>query len=611
MQDGTPENSTVKDANDLEYVGKAWQVTYKDVKHAEQRASQAISETIALIHADDTREITLVISGEAGQGLQTIAHILARMFMNGGLHVLAVSEFMSRIRGGSNSVTLRAAHRSVRALNEHIDLCVLLDKKALQRLRGRCAADTILIGDPAIFVDEMGMFPLPLKELSANIGGAIYNNSLVCGYITRLIGWELSHLEIALTRIFTDCDLLAKNCAAARVGWEYGVDSSGRCSIPPCEVKPGRILLDGSQAVALGAVAGGCTFISSYPMSPSTEVLTHLAKLAHAHGIIVEQAEDEISAINMGLGSWYAGGRAMVSTSGGGFDLMAEGLSLCGAIESPMVIHLAQRPGPGTGLPTRTEQADLEIARYSGHGEFPRAILAPGSPEEAFTCTAHAFTMADLSQSPVIILTDQYLLDTLYDLDPFELPDTAPGSRIIATTEDYRRYAPGPDGISPRGIPGLGAGRVCVDSDEHDDEGCITEDFDVRISMVDKRLSKLRLLREDLALPPRLYGPAYFKRLIVGWGSTAAVVAEALEQLQPVATSFLHCIQIYPVSKAITDHLHRAKQIIVIENNATGQFARLLKAETGCTVSREWHKYNGLAFSVDEVVELLRQEVEL
>jgi 2-oxoglutarate ferredoxin oxidoreductase subunit alpha len=369
------------------------------------------------------------------------------------------------------------------------------------------------------------------------------------------------------------------------------------------------LLLDGSQAVALGALAGGCNFISSYPMSPSTGVLINLAKLAHDHGVVVEQAEDEISAINMGLGSWYAGGRALVSTSGGGFDLMAEGVSLAGVIESPMVIHLAQRPGPGTGLPTRTEQGDLECARYSGHGEFPRAILAPGSPEEAFACAAHAFSMADASQSPVFILTDQYLLDTLYDLEPFALPDEPMASRLVVTEPDYQRYAPGPDGVSQRGIPGLGTGIVRVDSDEHDVFGSITEDFDVRIAMNDKRLAKMRLLEEEFSLLPRLNGPVDYQLLIVGWGSTAAAVDEALSRLQPELTAFLHCRQLYPVTQVVRDYLQKAAKIIVIENNATGQFARLLRGEAGCAIHREWHKYNGLPFSVDEVMALLGQEV--
>ena len=554
-------------------------------------------------------EISLVLGGEAGQGLQTIAQILARMFLNGGLHVVAESEFMSRIRGGSNSVTLRAAPTPVRALSGKLDLCFFLDRDALPRLLGRCGPKTLRIGDPQLFPNKVGMLPLSLQELSTQIGGAIYANSIVCGYLPRMIGWEFSLLEGALGRAFAEPEVLAKNSAAARLGWENGATVAGRCALPPGDAALGRLLLDGSQAVALGALAGGCNFISSYPMSPSTGVLIHLAKQAHSHGVVVEQAEDEISAINMALGSWYAGGRALVSTSGGGFDLMAEGLSLCGAIESPLVIHLAQRPGPGTGLPTRTEQGDLEIARYSGHGEFPRAILAPGSPEEAFACAAHAFTMADAAQAPVFVLTDQYLLDTLYDLDPFVLPEFAPQSRIVATPINYQRYAPGRDGVSSRGIPGFGKGRVCVDSDEHDAAGQITEDFDVRIAMVDKRLAKMRLLQEDYALAPRLFGPSDYQRLIVGWGSTSAAVAEALAQLQPEATAFLHCQQVYPLPLALLEHLRQAKQIIVIENNATGQFARLLRAECGCTIAREWHKYNGLAFSVAEVVELLQQEV--
>lgn len=560
------------------------------------------------MHPSQSSEMNVVLGGEAGQGLQTIGLVLARTFLGGGLHVMVVNEFMSRIRGGSNSVTLRAAVQPVRALSERIDCCILFDHDALARLRGRCVEGTVLIGDPKIFGDMAGMLPLPLHELSTPVGGALYANSVVCGFLVRLLGWDLVALETALRRTFGGDGLLAKNLAAARIGWEYGAELHGRFSLPMGAAHPGRLLLDGSQSVALGALAGGCTFISSYPMSPATGVLIHLAKQAHGHGVVVEQAEDEISAINMGLGAWYAGARALVSTSGGGFDLMAEGLSLCGAIESPLVIHLAQRPGPGTGLPTRTEQGDLEIARYSGHGEFPRAILAPGSPEEAFACAAHAFTMADSSQSPVIVLTDQYLLDSLCDLDPFPLPATAPASRIIATTKDYQRYTPGPDGVSPRGIPGFGQGLVCVDSDEHDATGRITEDFATRIAMVDKRLAKMRLLQEELALPPRLHGPADYRRLLVGWGSTAPAIIEALARVPLEQTAFLHCVQVYPLPAALVAHLRRAERIIVIENNATGQFARLLRAETGCVIAAEWHKYNGLAFNIEEITALLREE---
>ena len=554
-------------------------------------------------------EVSLVLGGEAGQGLQTIGTVLARTAQAAGQHVLVTHEFMSRIRGGSNSTAVRIGASPVRAATNRIDVCVLLDADALPRLRGRLGEHTLLVCDPALFTEAAGLVPLALGALSEQVGGGLYTGSVVCGFLVRLLGWPLAPLATALERVFSESQSLAKNLAAARLGWEAGAEHHGRLELATGTPRPDSLLLDGSQCVALGALAGGCTFVSSYPMSPATGVLIHLARQAGEHGVVVEQAEDEISAVNMALGAWYAGGRALVTTSGGGFDLMAEGLSLCGIIESPLVIHLAQRPGPGTGLPTRSEQGDLEIARYSGHGEFPRAILAPGSAEEAFACTAHAFHMADAAQSPVFVLTDQHLLDGVQDLAPLPLPEAPPESRIKATAADYQRYAPGPDGVSPRGIPGWGQGFVRVDSDEHDADGRITEDFTVRTTMVDKRLAKLRLLSEDLALVPRLHGPAEFRRLIVGWGSTGPAVIEALERLRPEDTSYLHCVQLYPMSPALLAYLERAERIIVIEGNATGQFARLLRAECGCAIAAEWHKYNGLAFSADEVETLLRTEV--
>ena len=495
-------------------------------------------------------EVSLVLGGEAGQGLQTIGTVLARTAQSAGLHVLVTHEFMSRIRGGSNSTAVRIGASPVRAATNRIDVCVLLDADALPRLRGRLGEHTLLVCDPALFTEAAGLVPLALGALSEQVGGGLYTGSVVCGFLVRLLGWPLAPLATALERVFSESQSLAKNLAAARLGWEAGAEHHGRLELATGTPRPDSLLLDGSQCVALGALAGGCTFVASYPMSPATGVLIHLARQARAHGVVVEQAEDEISAVNMALGAWYA-----------------------------------------------------------GHGEFPRAILAPGSAEEAFACTAHAFFMADAAQSPVFVLTDQHLLDGVQDLAPLPLPAAPPESQIKATAADYQRYAPGPDGVSPRGIPGWGQGFVRVDSDEHDADGRITEDFTVRTTMVDKRLAKLRLLSEDLALAPRLHGPENFRRLIVGWGSTTAPALEALERVRPEETSYLHCVQLYPLSPALLAYLERAERIIVIEGNATGQFARLLRAECGCAIAAEWHKYNGLAFSADEVETLLRTEV--
>jgi 2-oxoglutarate ferredoxin oxidoreductase subunit alpha len=274
-----------------------------------------------------------------------------------------------------------------------------------------------------------------------------------------------------------------------------------------------------------------------------------------------------------------------------------------------MVIHLAQRPGPGTGLPTRTEQGDLDLALYAGHGEFPRAILAPGTLGEAFRCAEQAFILADASQCPVFILTDQHLLDSGYDLAALPLPTTPPEPRIVATAADYRRYAAGENGLSPRGIPGHGHGLVRVDSDEHDEAGFITERAEVRLVMMNKRLKKLALLRDLPEFPPCWSGPAKPQRLIVGWGSTRAAVEEALARAADPATACLYCAQVYPLPASFKRHLLEAQRLIVIENNATGQFARLIQRETGRRADVSWLRYDGRPFSVEDVANRLRQEV--
>jgi 2-oxoglutarate ferredoxin oxidoreductase subunit alpha len=339
-------------------------------------------------------------------------------------------------------------------------------------------------------------------------------------------------------------------------------------------------------------------------MSPSTAVLVFLAKHGRDFDIIAEQAEDEIAAMNMAIGAWYAGARAMVTTSGGGFALMTEGLSLAGMLESPIVIHLGQRPGPATGLPTRTEQADLELALYAGHGEFPRIILAPGKIEDAFYLTQKAFNLAAKYQVPVFVLTDQYFLDSYYNTASLDSSGVKVEEHILKSAKDYKRYELTDDGISPRGIPGFGKGLVAVDSDEHDTEGHITEDLDLRIKMVDKRLKKTDLIRAE-AVPPELRGPENYKTLIVCWGSTYNVAKEAVTNLGRDNISLLHFKQLCPLHERTADYLNKAEMLIIVESNATSQFGKLIKLQTGMEIENKILKYNGLAFSVEEVVERL------
>jgi 2-oxoglutarate ferredoxin oxidoreductase subunit alpha len=294
----------------------------------------------------------------------------------------------------------------------------------------------------------------------------------------------------------------------------------------------------------------------------------------------------------------------MVTTSGGGFALMTEGLSLAGMIESPIVIHLAQRPGPATGLPTRTEQADLELALYAGHGEFPRILLAPGKIQDAFYLTQKAFNLADKYQIPVFILTDQYFVDSYYNTDMPDLSDISNEKHIIKTNVDYKRYKSTENDISPRGIPGYGKGLVAVDSDEHDEDGHITEDLGLRIEMVDKRLKKFELLKDE-AIPPELVGHEDYKNLIVCWGSTYNIVREAVKNLGRDDTAFLHFRQVYPLPGQTSEYLKKAQRTIIVENNATSQFAKLIKLHTGFEIKDKILKYNGLSFYVEELAKKL------
>jgi 2-oxoglutarate ferredoxin oxidoreductase subunit alpha len=319
-------------------------------------------------------------------------------------------------------------------------------------------------------------------------------------------------------------------------------------------------------------------------------------------GLVVEQAEDEIAAVNMAIGSWYAGGRAMVTTSGGGFALMEEGVSLAGITESPLVVHLGQRPGPATGIATRTEQADLDLVLHAGHGEFPRIIYAPGRIEEAFNLTRRAFNAADKYQVPVFVLTDQYFIDSYYCVPDLDFQTDRPEGHIVRTAPGYTRYAFTEDGISPRGIPGFGKGLVRVDSHEHTEEGHITEEKELRNRMVEKRMGKMDLIARD-TIPPTLIGPENYRVLLVCWGSNYHIVAEAVDLLGKDDIAVLHFSQVFPLPAETSDLITRAEVAVLVENNFTGQFGRLLRARAGLEIHHNIRKYDGRPFCSESLAE--------
>lgn len=557
-------------------------------------------------------DISVVICGEAGQGVQTVEKLLVRLFKSAGFNVFATKEYMSRVRGGSNSTEIRVSSEKKRSYLRRIDLLVALDGQALPHLGPRVTADTIIIGDESALKTGREIVDAPFSKIATEEGSAIYSNTAAVGLVLSLFGIEFDMISGHLEKTFSakGADVAAKNVSAAKKGFDLGKALSGPGKLEISVKRPDKpadeIVLTGAEAIALGAAAGGCNFVSAYPMTPSTGVLTFLAQHSNALGIITEQAEDEIAAANMAIGAWYAGARGFVTTAGGGFALMTEAVSLAGMLESPLVINVGQRPAPATGLPTRTEQGDLELVLYAGHGEFPRVILAPGSVEEAFQLTRKAFDIADKYQVPVFILSDQYLADCYYNLPAPDIAAFPVERHFIKTDKDYKRFAITADGISPRGVPGYGPGLVCADSDEHDEEGHITESAEIRKLMVDKRLRKLELVKQAV-MPPEFYGPQNFETLVIGWGSTFGAIKEAIDNLKDPGVAYLHFKQVYPLHPFAAEYIKKAKKTVIIENNATSQFGKLIRLYTGFEIKHKVLKYDGMPFSAEEIEEELKK----
>jgi 2-oxoglutarate ferredoxin oxidoreductase subunit alpha len=349
-------------------------------------------------------------------------------------------------------------------------------------------------------------------------------------------------------------------------------------------------------------------------MTPATGVALNLIAQAEEFGIVCEQAEDEIAAINMALGASFCGGTSLVPTSGGGFALMGEGLSLAGMTETPVVVVLAQRPGPATGLPTRTEQGDLELALSTGHGEFPRAILTPSTPEDCFSLTNQAFDLAERYQSPIIVMTDQYLADSIRSVERFDctLSMADQSQENIRHVENYERFAWSENGVSPRLIPGTGPHLVVADSDEHTPDGHITEDHQVRTKMVNKRLQKLQGMLQEV-IPPVYQGDDKPDLLLLTWGSSRGAVSEATEILQSHGHSVasLSFSQVWPLNPGqFVEYMQQAGSIWSVESNGTGQFARLIKRETGFTMQGQVLRYDGFPMTSAYILHELSKEID-
>lgn len=550
----------------------------------------------------------VLLGGAAGQGVDTATALLERLLKRAGHHVLTVRDFMSRIRGGHNFSLLRFGPEEVWSHDLDVHAIVALDEETIDQHARSLLPGGFILCDGAVATADERAVKLDMAQMARSLGNARVAGSIAVGAIMKMFGENLDGTRDVLATL-VKAEHLDVNVGALQAGYD-AVDARYERAEPGDQAD--SILITGSKAMALGALAAGLTFYAAYPMSPATPVMEALAALRKETGIVVEQAEDEIAAINMAIGASYAGARAMTGTSGGGFSLMVEALGLSGIAEIPVVIANVQRPGPATGLPTRTEQSDLLFSVFASQGEFPRMIIAPRNPEDAFYQTMRAFDLAEKYQLPVILLSDQYLGDSSYTvrrLDPRKIRPARPAAGHDGA-EQYLRYKITESGVSPRLLPGMTEHLVAADSDEHDERGFITESAEVRTAMMDKRLRKTRALEGELQ-EPEFVGPEDFDTLLIGWGSTWGPIREAVDlyNRRGGRCAALIFSDVYPLPRRLlAEKAGKAREIVNIEQNATGQLARLIRMETGIGCARSFLKYDGRQVSGREIADWLQKE---
>ncbi len=545
----------------------------------------------------------LLIGGEAGQGIETTVAMLEKFLKKSGYFVYTTRDFMSRVRGGHNFSIVRFADKAINSHSNILDGIIALNEETISIHKNKLKDNGFILCDTSINTDDSRAIRLNINEMAKNIGNPRVAGSISIGVILKLFSESIDTAEEVMKSSLRE-EFIKINIEAIEQGYN-NVESK----FPKLQGDfQDYMMISGNDALALGAIAGGLKFYSAYPMSPATSIMEYLASKSKETGIVVEQAEDEIAASNMAIGASYAGVKAMTATSGGGFSLMVESIGLAGIAEVPVVLVNVQRPGPATGLPTRTEQSDLRFVISASQGEFPRMVIAVRNQEDAFYQTARALNLAEKYQIPVIILSDQYLADGTSTVKPFDFSEIT--IEKSANEEDisgeYLRYQYTEDGISPRLIPGKTKHLVAADSDEHNERGWITESATTRIQMVDKRMKKLEKLEEELQEPIFL-GNEDCQTLFVGWGSTCGPIIEAIETLNNTETNKYGALvfgDIYPLPRKKLEEISAtAKHIINIEQNATGQLAGLIREVTGISCTSSILKYDGRQITAEEIVD--------
>ncbi|PSQ05197.1 2-oxoacid:acceptor oxidoreductase subunit alpha [Halobacteriales archaeon QS_6_71_20] len=570
------------------------------------------------------------IGGEAGDGIDSTGKIFAQALSRAGRHVFTSKDFASRIRGGYTAYKVRTSTEKVRSVVDRLDVLVALTPRTIEENLEELHDGSVVIydGERTTMADveipgEMIGLDVPLKRLAEDAGGAIMRNVVALGAACEATSFDIEHLDSSLKKRFGDKgqSLVDNNKQAARLGQEYVqehyADTDLEYDLDTTDND--YVLLNGDEAIGMGAIAAGCRYYAGYPITPATDVMTYLKGRIEQFGGHVVQAEDELAAINLALGAARAGARSMTATSGPGIDLMSETFGLVATSETPLVVCDVMRSGPSTGMPTKQEQGDLNMMLYGGHGEIPRFVLAPTTVDECFWKTVEAFNLAEKYQTPVYVasdlamaVTEQTFEPEAFDMDAVEIDR----GKVVdeETVEDHRTEAGGfkphevtDDGISPRAFPGTAGGAHMSTGLEHDEQGRRTEDAEMRVKQVDKRNRKVETAREREDFSPREFGDPDADNLVVTWGSNEGTLVEALEFLEAdgIDVRILSVPYLFP-RPDLAEEFEAADEVVVVECNATGQFADVLEHDTLSRVERV-NKYDGVQFKADELADDIRR----
>ncbi len=579
---------------------------------------------------------TWMVGGEAGYGITTMGQMFSRACTQSGLYAFGYVEYPSLIRGGHNTAMVRVGSNPVHSHSDKVDMLLALNKETVDLHVHEMSVGGVIIYDGENVIlsekrEDVLYASIPLGKITKELGAqALMRNTVALGASFGMMKYDFKYLEKVLADTFgrKGQEVVDYNVKVARTGYDYAIANFGDKvkigeNIQPIEGAATKIVLSGNEAIAIGAIKAGVKFMAAYPMTPITTVMLMIAKYGVKYGIVMKHSEDEIAAVNMAIGAAHMGVRSMTATSGGGFALMTEALGMAGITETPLVVIEGMRPGPSTGLPTWTDQADLRFVMHASQGEFPRVLFAPGDVDECYNMTIKAFDLAEKYQMLCMIITDKYLGESVMTTVPFDHKNYKPDrGQLISRAEaekmedgKYKRFEFTESGVSKRAVPGTPNCVYAVSTDEHNETGDLDEGADNRNKMVEKRDRKLQTLKKESLKEIdmlQLHGAIDADLTIVSWGSTKGPILEALdlaeEQGKKVNFLQIKCVLPFPTEE-VKKVLTGAKKLLMLETNFESQMSGVIAQNTGILIQDKLLRYDGRPIHPAQILEKICQTI--